>query len=249
MDSNSHVVPRDQEGTKPEILRFAQNDHQPAESLPLIDINDKKMILDETTYPLAINALCQADPDLARIHDQYGPPPLWAREPGFATLVKIILEQQVSLGSAQAAYDKLTALISPLTPKNLLKLDDAALKDCGFSRQKAGYARGLAEDILSGRLDLAAISAMDDQTAQTELTRVRGIGPWSANIFLLMALLRADIWPQGDLALIQSLRRVKNLPSLPSPQEFEEIGQIWRPWRAVAARFLWHDYLSHAAGD
>jgi DNA-3-methyladenine glycosylase II len=204
------------------------------------------MILDETTYPLAINALCQADPDLARIHDLYGPPPLWAREPGFATLVKIILEQQVSLSSAQAAYDKLTAMVSPLTPGGLLGLDDAAVKTCGFSRQKAGYARGLAEDILSGRLDLAALAGMDDHEARAALIRVRGIGPWSADIYLLMALLRADVWPRGDLALAQSLRRVKDLPGLPSSQEFEDIGQIWRPWRAVAARFLWHDYLSRA---
>jgi DNA-3-methyladenine glycosylase II len=205
------------------------------------------MILDETTYPLAIHDLCQADPDLARIIEQYGPPPLWSREPGFATLIKIILEQQVSLSSAQAAYDKLNAMVSPLTPDGLLELDEAAMKACGFSRQKAGYARGLAEDILAGRLDLPALAGMEDHEARAALIRVRGIGPWSADIYLLMALLRADIWPRGDLALAQSLRQVKNLPSLPSPEEFEEIGQIWRPWRAVAARFLWHDYLSRAA--
>lgn len=207
------------------------------------------MILDEINYPDVIQNLCKVDSDFAKIHTLYGPPPLWEREPGFATLVKIILEQQVSLGSAKAAYDRLARLVTRLTPEEFLPLDDAALKACGFSRQKTGYVRGLAKDILSGRLDLQALAGMDDLEAQAALIRVRGIGVWSADIYLLMALRRADVWPRGDLALARSMQRVKNLPSLPSNEIMHDISLAWRPWRAVAARFLWHDYLSRISKD
>lgn len=202
------------------------------------------MTLDEVTFSEGIEVVCRGDPDLARIHRQYGPPPMWAREPGFATLVKIILEQQVSLSSAQAAFNRLSELVRPLTPEGLLQLDDATLKACGFSRQKTGYARGLAQDILSGKLDLNALGNMDDESVRAALMRVKGIGVWSADIYLLMALKRADIWPRGDLALAQSMRRVKELQAIPSQEEMGEISRAWQPWRAVAARFLWHDYLS-----
>jgi DNA-3-methyladenine glycosylase II len=202
------------------------------------------MILDDYTYPQAIDELRRIDPDLDRIYLQFGPPPMWAREPGYPTLVRIILEQQVSLASAAAAFDKLAARINPVTPENLLSLDDETLKACGFSRQKTGYARGLAADILEGRLDLAALREMEDDQAHAAIVKVRGLGLWSADIYLLMALLRPDIWPRGDLALAQSMRRVKNLASLPTCEEMDEISKLWRPWRAVAARFLWHDYLS-----
>lgn len=200
--------------------------------------------LDEMTYSQGIEMVCRLDPDLAEIHRKYGPPPIWAREPGFATLVKIILEQQVSLSSAQAAFNRVSELVSPLTPDGLLQLDDATLKACGFSRQKTGYARGLAQDILSGRLDVNALENLDDESVRAALMRVKGIGLWSADIYLLMVLKRADIWPRGDLALATSMKRVKGLQTIPSQEEMSEISRAWQPWRAVAARFLWHDYLS-----
>ncbi len=205
-------------------------------------------ILDEITYRRSIQVLNRLDPDLNAICRRFGPPPIWVREPGFPTLVRIILEQQVSLASAAAAFSRLEALLSPVTPAGLLALDDDELKACGFSRQKSGYVRGVASEILEGRLDPDALALMDDEDVRDSLIRVRGIGPWSADIYLLMALRRADIWPRGDLALARSMQRVKNLPSLPSNEEMDEISRAWKPLRAVAARFLWHDYLSRQAG-
>jgi DNA-3-methyladenine glycosylase II len=169
---------------------------------------------------------------------------MWGREPGFPTLVHIILEQQVSLASARAAYDRLLLAASPLTPERFLQLDDARLRAIGFSRQKAAYGRHLARAILDGRLDLVALEAMDDEAARSALTEIKGIGPWTANIYLLMALRRPDIWPSGDLALAVAVQMVKRLDARPTPDEMEAYGEHWRPWRAAAARLLWHYYLS-----
>jgi DNA-3-methyladenine glycosylase II len=169
---------------------------------------------------------------------------MWAREPGFPTLLHIILEQQVSLASAKAAYERLLATISPLTPSRFLELDDVKLKAIGFSRQKTDYGRNLARSILKGQLDLEALGPMNDETVRSELTKIKGIGPWTADIYLLMALLRPDVWPTGDLALAMAARRVKGLQQCPTPDQLNHIGTAWRPWRAVAARLLWHYYLN-----
>jgi len=208
-----------------------------------------------------LRILATRDPDLARILSDRGPPPMWAREPGFPTLVHIILEQQVSLASARAAYDRLlhrtlrVAVASPLTPDRFLELDAATLREAGFSRQKAAYGAHLARAIVEGQLDLAALDAMDDAAARAELVRVKGIGPWTADIYLLMALRRPDVWPSGDLALRRTLcvamavQEVKRLVRRPTPDELHAVGVAWQPWRAVAARLLWHRYLSGRAGD
>jgi len=169
---------------------------------------------------------------------------MWAREAGFSTLLHIILEQQVSLASARAAHNKLLEIASPLTPRGFLKLDDATLKAAGFSRQKTGYARGLASSLVEGRLDLDALRESDDDTVRSELLKIKGIGQWTADIYLLMVLRRPDIWPSGDLALAVAAHRIKRLRYRPTPQEMNAIGEAWRPWRAVAARILWHYYLS-----
>ena len=188
--------------------------------------------------------MCDRDPDLARIMAQWGSPPMWAREPGFPTLIHIILEQQVSLASARAAFERLQAAVSPLTPQGYLVLDDATLKAVGFSRQKTGYGRGLARAIVEGRLDLEALEKMPDRAVHAELCTIKGIGPWSASIYLLMALLRPDAWPVGDIALASAAQDVKRLAARPTLDELEAIGAAWRPWRAVAARLLWHHYLN-----
>jgi len=172
---------------------------------------------------------------------------LWAREPGFATLIYIILEQQVSLASARAAFGRLSEAISPVAPSAFLALDDAQLKAIGFSRQKTTYGRILAQAVLDGRLDLPALSAMDDDAVRSKLTRIKGIGPWTADIYLMEALLRPDIWPAGDLALAIAVQRVKRLEAPPSPAELEILGEVYRPHRAVAARLFWHHYLSSPA--
>jgi DNA-3-methyladenine glycosylase II len=200
--------------------------------------------LTEETLTLGLHVLCGRDPDLAQIRTNFGPPPMWAREPGFPTLIHIILEQQVSLASARAAYERLLAAASPLTPARFLELDDVALKTIGFSRQKTAYGRELARAILDGHLDLAGLESLDDAAVRSELMAIKGIGPWTADIYLLMALRRPDVWPIGDLALANAAQRVKGLVSRPTPDELDGLGADWRPWRAVAARLLWHYYLS-----
>ncbi len=207
------------------------------------------------TSPLTADTLAGAarhlaglDPDLAQIYEKLGPPPLWDRQPGFPTLIHIILEQQVSLPSAQAAMDRLLAAASPLTPQKLLIFDDAQLKAIGFSRQKIGYGRSLAQALLDG-FDLDGLEALDDESARRELLKLKGIGLWSADIYLLMALRRPDIWPRGDLALAAAITQVKRLDHRPTVEEFEALGDPWRPWRAVAARMLWQHYLSRHADE
>ncbi len=200
--------------------------------------------LTEATLPHALADLTARDPRLARVVADYGPPPLWAREQGFPTLIHIILEQQVSLASAKAAFDRLQAVVSPLTPDRFLELDDATLKAAGFSRQKTRYGHTLADAIRSGELNLAALDALDDHAVQAELTKVVGIGRWTSDIYLLMALCRPDAWPAGDLALAIAARHALGLAATPSTAELTDIGEDWRPWRAVAARILWHFYLS-----
>jgi DNA-3-methyladenine glycosylase II len=203
--------------------------------------------LTDTTLHCALADLTGRDPRLARIAAEYGPPPLWEREPGFPTLLRTILEQQVSLASARAAYEKLLAIAAPLTPERFLELDDPALKAAGFSRQKSLYGRELAAAIVAGRLDLEGLLTLDDEDARRALTRVKGIGRWTADIYLLLALRRPDIWPAGDLALASAVRQAVGLAALPDPQQMEAIGAAWQPWRAVAARLLWHYYLSTRA--
>ena len=188
--------------------------------------------------------LSAAEPDFARIHRRLGAPPMWARMPGFPTLVYIILEQQVSLASAKAAYTKLEQACGAITPQAFLRFSDEELKTIGFSRQKAGYCRGLARTILDGELDLDGLDSLPDEQVHAALTGIKGIGPWTANIYLLMVLLRPDIWPAGDLALAVAYQKLKQLPARPGTQELDAIAERWRPWRAVAARLLWHDYLN-----
>jgi len=193
---------------------------------------------------IASEILAERDPDLARVLDRIGPPPIWDREPGFPTLVHIILEQQVSLASAQAAFDKLVARIAPLEPAPFLNLDDTELKAIGFSGQKGRYCRELAKAALGGSLDLDGLALLADEQVRAELTKVTGIGRWTADIYLLMALGRPDVWPRGDLALLKAVQDIKGLAEPPTAVEFETLGEPWRPWRSVAARILWNHYLN-----
>ena len=192
----------------------------------------------------AVDFLSEQDADLATIFTAYGYPPLWRREPGFATLLHIILEQQVSLVSARAAFERLSEVARPLTPETFLTLDDATLKRVGFSRQKTRYGRALADAVTMGDLDLAGLEFLEDDAARRDLTQIVGIGTWTADIYLLMALGRPDVWPQGDLALAVAVQEVKALATRPRPLELGIIAEAWQPYRAVAARLLWHHYLS-----
>src|SRR5712692_4604911 len=189
-------------------------------------------------------ALARVDPDLARVIGRHGPPPLWGREPGFATLVQIVLEQQVSLASGRAAFARLERAAGRVTPARVAVVTERQIRAAGITRQKATYVRGLARSIVSGELDVDAIGLLDDDAAHAELVKLKGIGPWSADIYLLMALGRRDVWPRHDLALASAMRDVKRLRSAPTPERQLEIAETWRPWRAVAARLMWHHYLS-----
>ena len=205
------------------------------------------VLLTQQTLSEGLRYLISQDGDLKRVVEQYGRPPMWARRPGFSTLVRIILEQQVSLASADAAFKRLAQAIAPITPSRFLRLDDETLLRIGFSRQKKRYVRLLAEDILAGRFDLPALRGMDDDHVREALLKVKGVGNWSADIYLLMALRRLDVWPKADLALMTAAQKVKRLPQRPSQDDMEALGNAWRPWRAVAARILWHYYLSSKA--
>ena len=204
----------------------------------------KSIRLTASTFAVGLADLARRDADLAGVVAAIGPPPMWARKPGFGTLLHIILEQQVSLASAQAAYDKLLALGQPLTPERFLAYDDAGLRAAGFSRQKARYGRELAQALSAGHLKLQRLSRLDDNQVRQALIGVKGIGPWTAEIYLLMVLRRADAWPLGDLALALAAQSVKKLSAPPNSEELAALGAGWRPWRALAARILWHHYLT-----
>ena len=203
--------------------------------------------LNERTLLRAVGCLARLDSDLAKIAADLGPPPLWARHQGFQTLIHIILEQQVSLSSAKAAFDKLLSVATPLTPERFLQLGDTELKAVGFSRQKTLYGRCLSHAIIQGDLDVTALNSMGDEGVRSELMKIKGIGRWTSDIYLLMALLRPDVWPRGDLALALAVQQVKRLKQKPTEEELTDISSEWQPWRSVAARLLWHNYLSRRA--
>ena len=184
-------------------------------------------------FDRGIQELIQRDRDLAKIVDTWGHPPQWQRNPGFPTLIQIILEQQVSLASAKATFDRLCNLLSPLTPKNFLSLDDGRLKAIGFSRQKTRYGRELASAIVSGRLNLEELDRLDNLTIRKQLTKIKGIGDWTVDMYLMMALQRRDIFPSKDLAVAISVQQIKGLSTRPPTAELELIAELWRPWRAT----------------
>jgi len=186
--------------------------------------------------------LAADDLALAASIERYGPPPLWARDPSYATLVHLILEQQVSLASAQAAFDRLTAAIGEVTPPRVLALEDRDLRAIGFSRQKAGYARALATAVLDG-FDLDDLRELPDDEVRARLISRPGIGRWTADVYLTMCLLRPDVWPHGDQALATAFAEIHDRADKPSFPELAKDAERWRPYRAVAARILWHHYL------
>ena len=206
--------------------------------------------LTQKSLALAARELAARDEMLGQIHAVHGDPPLWRRATGFQTLVHIILEQQVSLKSAKAMLVRLEGAIQPFTPAKFIGLGDSYLRGLGVTRQKSAYLLHLAASILNGDLSFERLARMSDEEARIVLTRVKGIGSWSADVYLLMAMRRADIWPAGDLALAVAMQELKGLASRPGPEELERLAEQWRPHRAVAARMLWQYYLgkrnSHA---
>jgi DNA-3-methyladenine glycosylase II len=196
------------------------------------------------TLRAATDELCARDADLAGVVQRFGRPPLWGRRPGFAALVRIILEQQVSLAAARTMYERLRRHTGAVTPEAISRFGIPRLRRLGFTRQKSAYCHELARSVHRGQLDLRAVARADDETGREILQGVRGLGPWSADIYLLMALRRPDIWPRGDLALADAAFRVKRLRSRPDAATLARLAAPWAPWRSVAARVLWHYYLS-----
>ena len=201
----------------------------------------KKGLKEWTAY------LAGRDKDLARLLQADGVPPLWARKPSFSTLIHIILEQQVSLSSALVMYHRLEHNLDPFTPEQFVKAGSPYLRSLGVTRQKSAYCINVATAILDGQLNLKIFSRMDDLAVVSALTKIKGIGPWTAQIYLLMAMRRPDVWPPGDIALMNTLRKIKKLQTHPSPAALSAITETWRPFRSVAARMLWHHYLSEKA--
>lgn len=169
---------------------------------------------------------------------------MWGRRPGFATLVHIILEQQVSLAAAKTMYLRLKVHVDGITPGNIERTGITGLRDFGLTRQKAAYIHGLAVALLERHLDLSALARGPDELGRQKMLALPGIGPWTVDIYYLMALRRPDIWPQGDLALADALHRTLNLKSRPGREQQREIAAAWAPFRSIAARLLWQSYLA-----
>ncbi|WP_305784095.1 DNA-3-methyladenine glycosylase family protein [Symbioplanes lichenis] len=199
--------------------------------------------MSEAVLRAGVAELTGREPLFARVVERHGFPLLWGREPGFGTLVHILLEQQVSLASARAAYERLQQLAGPVTAGSLLALSDEQLRAAGFSRQKARYARALATAVDDGDLVLEMLGELEDDDVDRALQRVPGIGPWTSSVYRLSALGRPDAWPVGDLAVAAGIAELWQLPRVPTAAEAQERAGAWRPWRAVAARLLWQHYL------
>ena len=200
--------------------------------------------LTRETLAMGVRALVRQDPDFAALYRRNGLPPMWARRPGFATLVHIVLEQQVSIAAARTLFRRVAAEIGGMTPERILDRGALGLHRLGITRQKAAYCHALAAAVQDGSLSLSRIARSDDVAGRASLLELHGIGPWSADIYYLMALRRPDVWPVGDLALAVALREVKRLRKLPDAQRQLAMSDAWAPWRSVAARLLWHYYLS-----
>jgi len=208
----------------------------------------KPATLTEARLLTAVRELATRDARLARIVDDYGPPPLWARPPGLPTLVRIILEQQVSLASAAALFAKFERHCDgTVTAARVTESGEAGLLSIGFTRQKARYVVGLARQIECGTVALDRIARLPDDAARDALVLIPGVGPWTAGVYLLMALRRPDVWPPGDLGLHKSMAEVRGLKVVPQSEQAAAYARRWSPWRAVAARLLWHAYLSRRA--
>lgn len=200
--------------------------------------------MDEPLFAEAVAALVRRDGDLARLVTEHGIPVLWQRPAGFPALVLLSLEQQVSLASAAAAYGKVVARTGAMTPPALLATTPEELRLDGVSRQKDRYLRALATAVETGALDLDGLAGLDDEAARRALVALPGVGPWTADVYLLACLGRPDLWPVGDRALQVAVAEALDLPTVPDAAGLQALGERWRPHRSTAARLLWHGYLT-----
>ena len=197
--------------------------------------------LDERSLRQGLGDLARRDPVLEVILRERGAPALWRRPAGWRTLARIILEQQISLSSARAAWRRLNDGVQPFSAATLARTSEARLRGLGLTRQKSRYLRGLATAVVDGSFNAAALAAKPDDEVRAGLVALHGVGKWTADCYLLLAMCRADVWPSGDVALRQAIAERYGIPRDGNRQP---LTASWRPWRSVAARLLWHDYLS-----
>jgi len=202
-----------------------------------------QLTFDSGNFNILCNKLSKKDKDLKAIIKQYGYPPVWIRPATFQTLILTILEQQVSLAAAYAAFKKLKERIGYVTPEKILRLTDAEMRACYFTRQKIVYARELALAIKTKKLILKKLSSAGNEEVRHELKKIKGIGDWTVDVYLMHALQRTDLFPLGDIALVNSLKEVKQLASHIKKEEMLQIAEHWRPYRTIAAMILWHAYI------
>ncbi len=192
------------------------------------------------TFPEAAEELGRLDPDFRKLVKDHGLPGLRSRPSGFNTVLNVIAGQQVSTHAARAIMARMKAVAHPMTPEILLSLSDAELGTIGFSRAKMSYARGIAQAIQAGEFSFRRVARMADEDAIAEMIKLKGIGRWSAEVYLLFALRRPDLWPVDDLGVLTGFARLKGMKALPTKKAMQEAGERYRPWRSVAARLLWH---------
>lgn len=202
-------------------------------------------VFTKDNYHDLCDQLASKDDDLQLILNSYGYPPMWTRTNSFETLVHIILEQQVSLASALAALNKLKEKLGDILPEKILELSDEEMKACYVSRQKMGYIRGLARALQNAEISLEQLKSKSDDEVRHILINLKGIGNWTIDIYLMFTLQRIDIFPVGDLAVVNAIKRLKKLSASVSKEEIIEISQAWKPYRSVATMMLWHYYLSN----
>ena len=201
------------------------------------------VVFNDDNFYQFCDVLAKKDKDLQKIIKQYGYPPMWTRPASFQTLILFILEQQVSLASAYAAFKKLRERIGYVTPSKILSLTDAELRACYFSRQKIVYARELAKAVQSRQLRLKKFSNAHEDEVRIELKKIKGIGDWTVDVYLMHALQRSDLFPLGDIALVNSLKETKQLHPQITREKMLAIAEPWRPYRSVASMILWHAYI------
>lgn len=194
-------------------------------------------------FAAAATRLADGDGHLAAVISRHGLPDFWHRPPGFATLVLFIVEQQVSLDSARAVFERLSSSLGGVSPRSVASAGHEVLRSVGLTRQKQRYLVGLGEMMLANPSLLDDLADTPDAEARRRLLAITGIGPWTADVYLLSALRRPDVWPVGDRALQVGVGELIGLESPPDSRQLEDIGERWRPYRSVAARLVWHSYL------
>ena len=199
-----------------------------------------KIKITKEIFKQAVETLSKRDPDLNKFYRKSGLPLLRYRPPGYGTLLKVICGQQVSTAAARAITGRLDSIAKPMTPEIFLGLSEIKVRQIGLSRQKEIYGRGIAEAIMNGTFSLRKIANMEDEEAVAEMMNLKGIGRWTAEVYLIFALRRPDLWPIDDLGVVKGVMGMKGLTSRPSRQELIQIGELYKPWRSAAARMMWH---------